>query len=60
MKANLNLLASNLAKIEGGKDCINIAQIKELISSLGQYLRSVGVYQAIRIFVAIYRRAGKE
>lgn len=45
-KANLNLLAREIADLEGGKQNLSIAQIKEVLSCLGTILRSMDTKSA--------------
>lgn len=57
-KSNLNGLAVELSIREGGKEQINIAQIKELLGMLGDQWRSVPFEEVMADVYAIIDRAG--
>jgi hypothetical protein len=56
---NLNELAVNLAKLEGKKEQVNIAQIKEIISDLGVIFANQGTVGFLKLARDI-RNHGKE
>jgi len=55
---NLNDLAKEIAKREGGKVQVNIAQIKEIISVLGEILEEYGVVECLEILETL-QKVGK-
>lgn len=59
MKVDLNELAKELTLIEGKKEPISIAQVKEVMACQGARWRRVGFCTAFAEFVSIYKRAGK-
>lgn len=59
MKTNLNTLASKISELEGKREQMDIANIKETIACIGKFFRSCGLLKSICIFIAIYRNAGK-
>jgi hypothetical protein len=53
---NLNELAKKVSEIEGGKQNLAIAQIKEVISALGHVLSKVDPDEASFLFAAILEK----
>ena len=57
---NLNHLASTLARMDDPKGLnISVVDVKCVLAALGQYLRLHGVFQSMRVFMAIASRAGQ-
>jgi hypothetical protein len=50
---NLNDLAVEVAKREGGKEALSIAQIKEVLRILGDILREAGICGSILLMLRL-------
>lgn len=55
-KANLNLLAQEVADLEGGKKNLSIAQIKEVLKCLGTILGSMDSKSALITMERLIKR----
>lgn len=57
MKIDLNDLAAEVCKMEGGKEQVNIAQVKDVLNALGQVLARYRWWAAVAIVTKLRRRA---
>lgn len=53
MRTNLNTLARELCRAEGGAEQVNIAQVKDLLARLGDRWQAVSRAQALAEFAAL-------
>ncbi len=60
MKTDLNKLAAELARMDDPESCnFDVIAAESIIAALGKKLRSVGWMARLKIFWAIFKRAGK-
>jgi hypothetical protein len=57
MSLDLNELAEEVAKLEGGKVEVNIAQVKEVLHCLGQVLARYRWWAAVYLILKLRDRA---
>lgn len=57
MRIDLNDLAAEVCKMEGGKEQVNIAQVKDVLNALGQVLARYRWWAAVAIAMKLRRRA---
>jgi hypothetical protein len=56
---NLNQLAKQICALEGGKQNLSIAQVKEVLKCLGLILEESSVESALLIVAKLAKPAGK-
>jgi len=57
---NLNELAKRISQLEGKKKSLNIAQIKEVIKSLGIVFQEIGFWNFVKLSLLIKKNGHKK